>query len=62
MEDFLKEFSPHDYVANDHMVGERIRDLIHAEEDYPEGDSVDGLPVQCCETRKRALELIKSDV
>ena len=61
MEDFLKEFSPHDYVTNDHMVGQRIRELIHAEEDYPE-DSVDGSFGQCCETRKRALESIKSDV
>ena len=62
LEDFLDSFSPYDYVTNDHLVGERVRELIHAQEGYAEGDTVDGLSCQRCETRLRALQLIKSDV
>ena len=62
LETILKKLSPYDYVTNDHEVGERIRDLIHVQEDYAEGDPVDGLSCQRCETRMRALQLIKSDV
>ncbi len=52
IEDFLKTFSLHDYLSNDHKVGMWIRSLIHKERRWQEEavllDSVDGetLPIQ----------------
>ena len=62
METFLNEFSATDFVLNDHIAGALIRELIKTQGPPLEKDFGDGCCSQHCKTRKRVLELIKSDV
>ena len=44
MTDFLKDFSRHDYVQNDHRVGQRVKRLIHEEREWLHRTQEQGIP------------------